>query len=167
MPTRNPIYGVCANNYAMGAPLTPILPTLRHGPPNVLCRSLARNYRFPCQGNEIVDKGGGRGWDGNQGGRQNWCSRQSVVSGFFRFFPLGIFSWNFWERKKMAGNSPAGPLSVRVHPYAHPQHMKVLNHFLYIQYGCGMKSGMVYSLNHDTITSFGLQTWFDPGWGTL
>ncbi len=22
--------------------------------------------------------------------------------------------------------------SVRVHPYAHPQHMKVLNHFLYI-----------------------------------
>ena len=46
--------------------------------------------------------------------------------------------------------------SVRVHPYAHPQHIKVLNHFPYIQYGCGMQSGMVYSLNHDTITSFGL-----------
>ncbi len=45
---------------------------------------------------------------------------------------------------------------VRVHSYAHPQHMKVLNHFLYIQYGCGMQSGMVHSLNHDTITSFGL-----------
>ncbi len=45
--------------------------------------------------------------------------------------------------------------SVRVRPYAHPQHMKVLNHFLYIQYGCGMQSGMVYSLNHDTITSYG------------
>jgi hypothetical protein len=34
--------------------------------------------------------------------------------------------------------------------------MKVLNHFLYIQYGCGMQSGMVYSLNHDTITSYRL-----------
>ncbi len=46
---------------------------------------------------------------------------------------------------------------VRVHPYAHPQHMKVLNHFLYIQYGCGMQSVVVYSLNHDTITSYGLR----------
>ena len=45
---------------------------------------------------------------------------------------------------------------VTVHPYAHPQHVKVLNHFLYIQYGCEMQSVMVYSLNHDTIMSFGL-----------
>ena len=40
--------------------------------------------------------------------------------------------------------------SVRVHPYTHPQHMNVLNHFLYIQYGFGMQSVVVYSLNHDT-----------------
>ena len=33
--------------------------------------------------------------------------------------------------------------------------MKVLNHFLYIQYGCGMQSVVVYSLNHDTTMSFG------------
>ncbi len=46
-------------------------------------------------------------------------------------------------------------ISVRVHPYAHPQHMKVLNYFLYIQYGCGMQSVVVNSLNHDTTTSFG------------
>ncbi len=45
---------------------------------------------------------------------------------------------------------------IRVHPCAHPQHMKVLKHFLYIQYGCGMQSVVVYSLNHDTIMSFGL-----------
>ena len=44
--------------------------------------------------------------------------------------------------------------SVRVHPYAHPQHMKVLNHFIHIQCGCGMQSMVVYSLNHTT-TSFG------------
>ncbi len=47
--------------------------------------------------------------------------------------------------------------SVRVHPYAHPQHMKVLKHFIHIQYGCGMQSVVVYSLNHDTKTSFGLR----------
>jgi hypothetical protein len=47
--------------------------------------------------------------------------------------------------------------SVGVHPYAHPQHMKVLKHFLYIQYGCGMQSVVVYGLNHDTATSFGLR----------
>jgi hypothetical protein len=33
--------------------------------------------------------------------------------------------------------------SVRVHPYAHPQHIKVLKHFVYIQYGCGMQSSGV------------------------
>ncbi len=45
--------------------------------------------------------------------------------------------------------------SVRVHPYAHPQHMKVLNHFVHIQYGCGMQSVVAYSLNRDTTMSFG------------
>ncbi len=42
------------------------------------------------------------------------------------------------------------------HPYAHPQHMKLLKHFLYIQYGCEMQSVVAYSLNHDTTMSFWL-----------
>jgi hypothetical protein len=46
--------------------------------------------------------------------------------------------------------------SVRVHPYAHPQHMKVLKHFIYIQYGYGKQSVGVYSLIHDTTMSFGI-----------
>jgi hypothetical protein len=29
--------------------------------------------------------------------------------------------------------------SIRMHPYAYPQHCKVLKHFVYIQYGCGMQ----------------------------
>ena len=29
-------------------------------------------------------------------------------------------------------------ISVRVHPYAHPQHLKVLKHFVYIVYGIWM-----------------------------
>ncbi len=40
---------------------------------------------------------------------------------------------------------------VRVRPCAHPQHhVKVLKHFVYIQYGNGMESEAVYILNHDT-----------------
>jgi hypothetical protein len=46
--------------------------------------------------------------------------------------------------------------SVRVHPYAHPPDMKALKHLIYNQYGCGMQSVVVYSLNHDTTMSFGL-----------
>ena len=53
-----------------------------------------------------------------------------------------------------------GHNSVRVHPYAHPQHLKVLKHFLFIQYGCGIQSlalGVwIWSLNHDTTQSFRL-----------
>ena len=109
-PTRNPDIRVCARDYAMGAPLTPISPRLRHRPPNSLCRSVARNNQFPCEGNEIVGKGGGRGGEGNEGGRQNWCSRQSVVGGFFRFFAHRIFCWNFWEQKKLRGTLLLDPL---------------------------------------------------------
>jgi hypothetical protein len=45
---------------------------------------------------------------------------------------------------------------IRVHPYAHPQLIKVLKHFAYIQYGCGIQSMGVCSLNHDTTTSYRL-----------
>jgi hypothetical protein len=43
-----------------------------------------------------------------------------------------------------------------MHPHAHPQHLKVLQDFVYIQYGCGMQSMGVCSLNHDTVTSYRL-----------
>jgi hypothetical protein len=45
---------------------------------------------------------------------------------------------------------------IRVHPYVHPQHLKVLKHSVYIQHGCGMQSMGVFSLNHDTTTSYRL-----------
>ena len=46
--------------------------------------------------------------------------------------------------------------SVRVHPYAHPQHMKVLKHFQYIQYECKKQSEVVYSIKHVTMMLFEL-----------
>ena len=45
---------------------------------------------------------------------------------------------------------------IRMHPYAHPQHLKVLKLFVYIQYGCEMQSMGVFSLNNDTATSYRL-----------
>ncbi len=45
--------------------------------------------------------------------------------------------------------------SVRVNPYAHPQHIKVLKHIVCILYGCGLQSEASCSINHDTISSFG------------
>jgi hypothetical protein len=44
--------------------------------------------------------------------------------------------------------------SVRVHPYAYPQHMMVLKHILYTEYGCGTQTVVVYSLNNLIIPSF-------------
>ena len=35
--------------------------------------------------------------------------------------------------------------SIRVHSFAHPQHIKVLKHFLYIWYGSGMHSMLVWT----------------------
>ncbi len=51
---------------------------------------------------------------------------------------------------------------VRVHPNTFPQHMKVLKPFIYIYYGCAMQSGVVYSLNKVTTTSF-LEVGSGPG----
>ena len=45
---------------------------------------------------------------------------------------------------------------IRVYPYAHPQLIKVLKHFVYIQYRGGIQSMGVCSLNHDTTTSYRL-----------
>ena len=47
---------------------------------------------------------------------------------------------------------------VRVHLYAYVPHWKVLHHFIYVQYGCGEQSAVVYSLNHDIIASFPLDS---------
>jgi hypothetical protein len=46
--------------------------------------------------------------------------------------------------------------SIRMPSYAHPQHLNMLKHCVYIQYGCGMQLMGVGSLNHDTPTSYRL-----------
>ncbi len=45
---------------------------------------------------------------------------------------------------------------IRMGPYAHSQHIKVLKQCAYIWYGCGMQSTGVQSINHHITTSLGL-----------
>ena len=47
---------------------------------------------------------------------------------------------------------------VRVHSYAYVPHWKVKKHFIYLHYGCGKQSKVVYSLNHDIMASFPLDS---------
>ena len=42
----------------------------------------------------------------------------------------------------------SGRYLVGTHPYAHPQHIKVVKHLLYIGHWCAMNIGWVNSLNH-------------------
>jgi hypothetical protein len=46
--------------------------------------------------------------------------------------------------------------NVRMHPYARPQHMKVSKHFICIQYGYVMQSGVIFSVKHYIMISSGL-----------
>jgi hypothetical protein len=43
---------------------------------------------------------------------------------------------------------------VRVPLYAYVPHLKVLKHFIYVHYGCGKQSMVVYSLKASTMTSW-------------
>ncbi len=52
--------------------------------------------------------------------------------------------------------------SVRVHLSAYVPYWKVPNHFIYVQCGCGEQSTVDYSLNHDIMASFPLDS--HPEW---
>jgi hypothetical protein len=82
------------------------------------------------------------------------CEMQSVVA----YSHKHDTTMSFGPRLTIIFQNLAPPMynSVRVHPYAHTQHMKVLNHFIHTQYRCEMQSVVVDSLNHDTTMSFGL-----------
>jgi hypothetical protein len=58
---------------------------------------------------------------------------------------------------------------VRLILLAYGQHINVLKHFVYVQYGGGQQFEVAISLNHDIMTSFWLHKWprtpkSDPSW---
>ena len=58
-----------------------------------------------------------------------------------------------WPTNKCDGNN------MMTDPYPHPQHMKVVNHHLYVSSGCGKHSMWAWSLNHCTRASFSAKQW--------
>ncbi len=69
------------------------------------------------------------------------CHSGSAITQIFKNWPLASYLHMYY--------------SVRVNPYAHPQHIKVLKHIECILYGCGLQSEASCSINHDTTSSFG------------
>jgi hypothetical protein len=51
-------------------------------------------------------------------------------------------------------------VTEQVHSYAHRHHWKGLKYFIYVKYQCEKESKVVYSLNHDSMASFTLDS--DP-----
>jgi hypothetical protein len=47
---------------------------------------------------------------------------------------------------------------ARTHPYAHPQHMKVVKHLVYVWHWCEINPGWVYSVDHR------ISPWFAVAW---
>jgi hypothetical protein len=57
---------------------------------------------------------------------------------------------------------PPQAYTVRVDPYAHQQHVKVLKNYAYIAYGCGIHSTGCLSLNHGIASSPGHRSTHTP-----
>ena len=72
---------------------------------------------------------------------------------------------SFWL-SKWARTPKSDPSSVencvRLIRYAHGEYINVLNHFVYVQYGCGKQFEVAVSLNHDIITHFDSTSDLEP-----
>ena len=56
---------------------------------------------------------------------------------------------------------------VMMDPYAHPHHIKLIQHLVYAWFGCGMSSGWVASLKHCILDSYVGQLWWLQKWADL
>ncbi len=86
---------------------------------------------------------------------QYGCGIQSGASCGLNHDTTISFGLGYTPNFQNLAPTPHRYYTVRVNPYAHSQHIKVLKHIVYIQYGCGMQSEASCSLNHDTPASFG------------
>ncbi len=82
---------------------------------------------------------------------QRW-STHSTMTSWHHIYPTVTQSCQNLTQLQLHSNS------VRMHLYAYLPHWKVLKPFIYVHYGCGEQSAMVYSLNHDIIASFPLDS---------
>ncbi len=85
---------------------------------------------------------------------QYGCGIQSEASYSLKYDATTSFMFAHTPIFQNLAPTPHRYYSVRVKPYTHSQHIKVLKHIIFIQYGCGMQSEASCSLNHDTPASF-------------
>ncbi len=81
-------------------------------------------------------------------GSSQWWSKASTMSSCHHFI-VATVTPNYQNLGQLCQCN-----CVRVHSYAYPQHMMVLKHRLYIQYGCGKQTVVVYSLDNVIMQSF-------------
>ncbi len=85
--------------------------------------------------------------------RNNWrWSTPSTMTSWHHFHSTVTQNGQNLTQLQLRSNN------VRVHLYAYIPHWKVLKHFLYVQYGCGEQSAVVYSLKHNIMASFPLDS---------
>ncbi len=82
------------------------------------------------------------------------CGKQSVVVYSLNVVIMPSFHSSHSDPNYQNQDQLCQCNCVRVHPYAYPQHMIVLKHFLCMQYGCGKQTVVVYSLNNVIMPSF-------------
>jgi hypothetical protein len=74
---------------------------------------------------------------------QYGCEKQSVVVYSLNTVIMPSFHSSHSDPKYQNLGQLCQCKCVRVHQYAYPQHITVLKHFLYIQYGCGKQTVVV------------------------
>ncbi len=81
---------------------------------------------------------------------QRWSTHSTMMTSCYHIHPTVTQNCQNLTQLQLRSKS------IRVHLYAYLLHGKVLNHFMYVQYGCREQPAMVYSLNHIIMASFPL-----------
>ncbi len=95
--------------------------------------------------------------------RENWSKEMliacTIINVVVLFWPLRPSHFHSSDTKNCYNlTRPQQCNSVRMHSDDYVPHWKVNKHFMYVQYGCGKQSKVVYTLNHDIMASFPLDS---------
>jgi hypothetical protein len=86
----------------------------------------------------------------DMGSNLQWSTASTITSWLHFHLTVAKNCQNLTQLRKCNG--------ARVHSYTYVPHWKVKKHFIYVHYGCGKQSKVDYSLNHDIMASFPLDS---------
>ena len=85
---------------------------------------------------------------------QNGGGKQSKVVNSLNHYIMASFPLDCHQNCQNLTQLQLCSISVRVYSYAYIPQWKVLKHFIYVQYGYGKQSTVVYSFNHNIMAAF-------------